>query len=172
MKIRVLALSALVLGLVAATGSAAAQTNTSSPTFITQLLGSNEPSQPDTNASGVAGVVLSSDGSTMYYSLTVTGMSAPLTMAHIHLGPIGVNGPIVVGLCTPDTTPCATEGEVASGTFTEADFVGPLAGASLADLMDQIRQGNAYVNVHSTQYPGGEARGQLVELLTVPTTAP
>jgi hypothetical protein len=33
----------------------------------------------------------------------------------------------------------------------------------MEDLVARIRSGNAYVNVHTSNYPGGEIRGQLAE---------
>jgi hypothetical protein len=52
-------------------------------------------------------------------------------------------------------------GVLAAGTITASDLVGPLGGATLAELVDQIEAGNVYVNVHTTAYPAGEVRGQL-----------
>jgi hypothetical protein len=63
-------------------------------------------------------------------------------------------------------------GPIAEGTLTAADFIGPLAGMSMADLVAQIQAGNAYVNVHTDDgvapantgpgdFPGGEIRGQI-----------
>jgi hypothetical protein len=39
--------------------------------------------------------------------------------------------------------------------------VGPLAGQSLDALLAAMRDGDTYVNVHTTQFPGGEIRGQI-----------
>jgi len=40
-------------------------------------------------------------------------------------------------------------------------FAGPLEGKSISDLVDQINDGKAYVNVHTEKYPAGEIRGQI-----------
>jgi hypothetical protein len=53
------------------------------------------------------------------------------------------------------------DGVLARGTITEADLVGPLAGQPLSALVEAIRSGNAYVNVHTVDHPAGEIRGQL-----------
>jgi hypothetical protein len=57
--------------------------------------------------------------------------------------------------------------------ITEEDLVGPLAGFSLSDLVDEMQNGNTYVNVHTSDFsgrdntgpgdfPAGEIRGQIV----------
>jgi len=59
-----------------------------------------------------------------------------------------------------------------AGTLTQAD-VTPVAGIStIADVAAAIEAGNAYVNVHTAQYPAGELRGQLaVSTSAVPEPA-
>jgi hypothetical protein len=51
---------------------------------------------------------------------------------------------------------------VANGKIAAADLVGPLAGKSLDDLMALLSSGNAYVNLHTRAFPGGELRAQIV----------
>ena len=51
-----------------------------------------------------------------------------------------------------------------SATFTAADLVGPLAGKTLDDLVAMGAAGDLYVNVHTTDFPAGAIRGQLVQL--------
>jgi len=61
---------------------------------------------------------------------------------------------------------------LAEGSFGGSDLIGPLTGAGLDELIDQIRSGNTYVNVHTNDGqdppnsgPGdfrlGEIRGQI-----------
>jgi hypothetical protein len=63
-------------------------------------------------------------------------------------------------------------GVLAKGTFDAADLSGPMKGASFAELLDEIRAGNAYCNVHTSDgadppnsgpgdYRLGEIRGQI-----------
>lgn len=51
-------------------------------------------------------------------------------------------------------------GILAEGDITGVDLVGALAG-NLSGFINAIRNGNIYVNVHTTKYPSGELRAQL-----------
>jgi hypothetical protein len=157
---------ACVLGLSAGSlllpGATLAQT--AHPTFVTQMNGFEEVPGAATLASGFAGIQVGTDGNTVYYTITVTDTSSQLVAAHLHWAPVGVAGPIVVTLCSAQTKPCQTEGVVAQGTFTAADFTGPFENDSLDRLINESRNGMVYANVHSTKFGTGEARGQLADL--------
>lgn len=147
--------------------------------FETDLRGRNEVPPHDTRASGEALFRVRDDGS-VSYQLFVEDIRNPF-MAHIHRAAAGVNGSIVVWLF-PSTAPAPgpigiglRDGLLAEGTFTAADLVGPLKNSPLSALLDAIRSGNAYVNVHTSDgsatprpgnFPGGEIRGQLGPLPT------
>jgi hypothetical protein len=139
--------------------------------------GENEVPARDTRAKGEATFVISQDGQSVHYVLTVSQIENPF-MAHIHMAAPGVNGPIVQWLfpstaVAPGPTGIGlTSGLLAKGEFTSASFVGPLTGHPMADLLNAIRAGNAYVNVHTSSgvpgapqapgnFPGGEIRAQL-----------
>lgn len=132
--------------------------------FTASLKGREEVPPVDTNAQGQAIFHVSKDGDSISYKLIAANIENVL-MAHIHVAPPGVNGPVVVWLYPeappPQLIPGRFDGVLATGTFTAADLVGPLAGASLDDLITEIQAGNTYVNVHTSQYPGGEIRGQI-----------
>ena len=114
---------------------------------------------------------ISSDGTTITYTVTWSGLTTLPLFSHIHFAPPKVNGGVMVFLCggggKPPCTP-DTSGE-ASGTITAADIVGPAAqginpapAGQFADVIRAILTGNAYANLHSTKYPGGEVRGLVV----------
>jgi len=117
-----------------------------------------------TNPQGQATFQLSRSGDELHYRLIVANIEN-VTMAHIHLAPVGVTGPVVLWLYPSgppaQLIPGPFNGVLAEGTVTSANLVGPLAGASLSDLIAHIQAGNAYVNVHTTQNPPGEIRGQI-----------
>jgi hypothetical protein len=48
-------------------------------------------------------------------------------------------------------------------TLTAANITNPACGADIAGVVESMRQGRTYVNVHSTAHPGGVARGQIVK---------
>jgi hypothetical protein len=168
-----------VIGLVAAAivltgGSALAA---SSKNFGTHLHGDQEVPARQTHAQGQANFQVREDGNEIRYTLNVANIEN-VFQAHIHLGPSGSNGPIVVWLY-PSTAPVPgplaggrIQGRIAEGTITAANLVGPLAGQPLSALIDAIETGNTYVNVHTNDgldpanigpgdFPGGEIRGQL-----------
>ncbi|MDZ7691457.1 MAG: CHRD domain-containing protein [Balneolaceae bacterium] len=107
---------------------------------------------------------MSKDGSSIDYKLIVANIDN-VRMAHIHNAPAGQNGGVVVWLYPDSPPPQLIEGRfqgvLAEGTITADDLVGSLAGQSLAALIEEMRAGNTYVNVHTTQNPGGEVRGQI-----------
>jgi len=134
--------------------------------FRAQLDGAQEVADPPvvTRARGQATFHLSKDGSALHFRLIVANLEN-LRMAHIHLAPAGVNGPVTAWLY-PEAPPMQVipgrfSGVLAEGTLTAANLVGPLAGQPLSALIDEIRAGNAYVNVHTDAYPAGEIRGQI-----------
>jgi len=128
--------------------------------FVAPLKDSNEVPPRDTGATGLALFHLVNDGTELYYKLLVANIDN-VTASHIHLGAAGVNGGVVAFLFGGPTTSGRTQGILAEGTITDADLIGALAGQTLEDLIEEIAAGNAYVNVHTTAFPGGEIRGQI-----------
>jgi hypothetical protein len=165
-KLRFIGL-ALILAL-AAFGTATADNRN----FRAHLIGGEEVPVRDTRAVGQAIFQLSKDGTELSYRLIASNIEN-VVQAHIHVGAIGVNGPIVVFLYgLVPSGQGRTNGVLSTGTITAADLIGPLAGAPLEHLVTALREGNAYVNVHTNDgidppntgpgdFPGGEIRGQI-----------
>ena len=106
------------------------------------LSGGQEVPPVTTKATGAGQITVHRDRS-VTGTVSVFGMTP--TAAHIHEGPAGVSGPVVIGLTkTSDTTFAVPAGAV----LTEAQYA-------------SLRAGNYYVNVHSAEYPDGELRAQI-----------
>lgn len=152
--------------------------NANGGNFGTPLSGREEVPARPTRARGNAIFQLNEAGTELSYKLIVANIEN-VFMAHIHMAPVGVNGGIVVWLY-PSTEPGVQEepgggrlnGVIAEGTITAADLTGALNGQSLSALVDAIKAGNTYVNVHTNDgvgatdtgpgdFPGGEVRGQI-----------
>lgn len=114
-----------------------------------------------TLAQGQAIFKLSKDGDSVSYRLIVANID-DVTVAHTHIAPPGAkNGPPVVFLYSGGLIDGRFQGTLSQGTFTTANFIGPLAGQPMSALLAAIYEGRAYVNVHTTAYPAGEIRGTL-----------
>jgi hypothetical protein len=132
--------------------------------FGTHPTGAEEVPPRDTQAQGQAIFTLNEDGTELSYKLIVANID-DVTQAHIHRAPAGVNGGIVVWLYPPapplQLIPGRSQGTLGEGVITDAEVIGSLAADGLEGLLDETRAGNAYVNVHTLEFPGGEIRGQL-----------
>jgi hypothetical protein len=108
---------------------------------------------------------LSSDGMKLSYVLTVSNIT-DVTMAHIHVSAApGEDGDVAVWLY-PSMAPMKLKegmfsGVLAEGTITATNLEGPAVNMSISDLVDCIKQGRAYVNVHTQQNPDGEISGTI-----------
>ena len=111
---------------------------------------------------------LSKDGTALSYKLIASNI-VDVTQAHIHCGVPGENGAVVAFLYGfgPTVSP---NGVLAEGTITDADVIDRPAeqcpgvwGAvdSFDDVIERMREGGAYVNVHTVVFPGGEIRGDI-----------
>ena len=110
-------------------------------------------------------------GSTLSYKLTYSKLSSPAFMAHIHFAQPAVNGGIFLWLCGSATAPgpagtptCPPDGGTVSRSgITAADIQSVsaqnLSAGDFAGALSIIKNGDAYVNVHTTLFPAGEIRG-------------
>jgi hypothetical protein len=138
------------------------------------------PTPADSRAQGEAIFRVSADGNTVEFRLIASNIDNVI-MSHIHCGPPGKNGPIRMWLY-PVIGPTGAQGPngtgpqngvLASGTFSPTGVVCPASAVGQdMPLLDAIRSGLTYVNVHTNDgvppintgpgdFPGGEIRGQL-----------
>ena len=140
--------------------------------YNAHLNGDSEVPATASQGQGQASCKSSNDGSVLECKLIASNIENVIA-AHIHLGPEGVNGPVVAFLYGPAAPgEGRTTGELSTMSITAGNLVGPLAGQPLSALVDAIEAGNAYVNVHTNDgvpptntgpgdFPAGEIRGQL-----------
>ena len=140
--------------------------------FSTHMQGHDEVPARATTAQGQVILKISDDGQSIEYKLIASNIYN-VVASHIHQGAVGVGGPAVVFLYG-NAAPGAGrhDGVLSTGTLTAANLVGPLAGRPFSELIDLIRSGNAYANVHTNDgigaantgpgdFQAGEIRGQL-----------
>lgn len=155
------------IGIVGLMWAASMYMNTKgSRTFETVLSGREEVPAILTPGTGSFRATLNADGTALDFELTYENLVGPATVAHLHFAQFGVNGPIFAFLCGGDGMPdCPAGGGTVTGTITAANIRGiPEQGLADGDFQGAItimREGLAYVNVHSTTFPPGEIRGQL-----------
>ena len=107
-------------------------------------LSGNEEVPPVTTSATGGGTITVGNDKSVSGSVKTSGVAA--TAAHIHIGALGKNGPVIVPLVK------GSDGSTWSVP----------AGAKLTDAQyDAYKAGNLYVNVHSAANKGGEVRGQL-----------
>lgn len=106
------------------------------------LKGSDEVPAVTTSAAGSGTITVGSDKS-VSGSVTTTGVAG--TMAHIHEGAAGANGPVIIPLTREGSDKWVVPG---GSKLTDAQY-------------ESFKAGKLYVNVHSAAHPGGEVRAQL-----------
>lgn len=138
--------------------------------FALKLTGFQEtPLTLSSPASGEFEARIVDQDSQIDWELSYRGFPTNVLQAHIHFGARAITGGISIFLCTnlgngpAGTQPCPQMGTI-SGHIRAADVIGPagqgIALGELAEIIAAIRAGVAYVNVHTTQFPGGEIRAQ------------
>ena len=133
-----------------------------------------DPATLSTPGSGEFDAWIRPKGDSIRYKLSYSGLESAVTQAHIHFGGRAQSGGISVFLCSNLTTPappppgtqaCPPQPATIRGTITATDVIGPaaqgIAAGEFGELLDAVRAGVTYVNVHSVNYPGGEIRAQL-----------
>jgi hypothetical protein len=87
--------------------------------------------------------------------------------AHVHFGTRFVAGGVSFFLCGGSTkpTPCPNVSGTVEGDVGPADVIGPngqgIEAGSFGEIVKAMQAGNAYANIHTTRWAGGEIRGQI-----------
>jgi hypothetical protein len=107
------------------------------------LGGGQEVPAVNVDGTGSGTIMVAEDGSV---SGSVTTNNVAGVAAHIHMGAIGANGPVIVPL-----------------QKTAPNVWSVPKGAKLSDMqMAAYKRGDLYVNVHTAAHRGGEVRGQII----------
>ena len=154
------------IGALAASALLAAAAHSQTERFSASVSGANEV--PPINTAGTGNFEMTIQPEMITFSLDFSDLSSTLTVAHLHFAPGSVAGGVMIFLCggggQPDC-PAATEGTI-TGTITAANVTGPTTqGINAGDLdsaLEAVRAGLSYVNMHTTNFAGGEIRGQLL----------
>ena len=165
----------VILVAILASGSMA-QAKDEGSVLHAHLRGFQEVPVVSTVATGEFRGIIDPTDSSILFDFSYSGIQGKVTQAHIHVGQRSVNGGIVIWFCQTTTspgpagTPTCTEGSGHfTGTITSANVVAPtgantsqqISNGDFAKVLEAIRAGKAYANVHSDLSPGGEIRGQI-----------
>ncbi len=117
--------------------------------FSTELTGAAEVPRPgDLDGTGTAKITVNPGQEEVCWEIRVQGITLPATAAHIHVGAAGTAPPnnVVVTLSAPDASGFSSGCTTVDRELAKAILKNPE---------------NYYVNVHTTDFPGGAIRGQL-----------
>jgi len=160
-----------VVSLFAAVGVAAAG-GWRDDTFRERLSGYEEtPLALSTPASGEFSARVDRRDEEIHYRLSYRDTPTAVTQAHIHFGSEAQSGGISTFLCTnlgngpAGTQACPPAPATITGTLRAADVIGPagqgITAGEFEELVDAMRAGFTYANVHTTAFPAGEIRAQI-----------
>ena len=130
--------------------------------FRAVLSGDNEVPPVDTETSGTALLHVNQQLTEITIKLDISNADNILGAAgaHLHCAPEGSNGPVVAfiaGAFTP-----GYDGSVQlRATLNDSNITNVTCGATIADLVESMLDGQVYLNVHSAAWPGGVIRDQV-----------
>lgn len=148
--------------------------NEDCPIFTAVLNGGNEvPSntKDQTSATGSATLNLQINCTELKFNIKYKDLTSPLISAHIHEGNVGSNGPIRLTLTFPLTI--MNSGEIFGVWGTFSGVIVPVASPSGSEtfspqpltpaLITKLKNGELYINLHTSKFPAGEIRGQIIQ---------
>ena len=163
MKLTNVAFSAITALIASVLVASAGPSNTEQ--FSASLAGANEV--PPINSAGTADFNMTIRDGMITFSLSFSDLTSPLVVSHLHFAPSKVAGGVMIFLCgggNQPACPATTSGNI-TGTITAANVTGPSAqGITAGDLdsaLQAVRDGISYANMHTTNFPGGEIRGNV-----------
>ena len=144
--------------------------------FTATLSGDQEAPVVESTASGTATLTLSDDETSLTINMRVFGLDIDgtltpnnpdddVTISHIHAAPVGVSGTVVFGFIGPNSD---LDGDLVITPEVDGfSLFGVWDGSegnntNLAQQLDNLKNGNLYLNVHSEIHRSGEIRGQII----------
>ena len=157
MRVRYSLIPILAVALIAASAPSHATTTS----YVANLSGANEVPPNASPATGTGFVVYDDVANSITTSVTYSGLLANMTATHIH-GPAlaGANAPVIHFLATT-SPPIGTQSGSYNDVWDSSDSPA-LSAVHIGYLTTQ----KLYINIHTTQFPGGEIRGQIVPAAT------
>jgi uncharacterized protein (DUF1800 family) len=108
-----------------------------------------------TNGVGQSTLRLSADETVAYMRYSYANLTGPITAQHIHVDPYLNNASMIVyDIDTP-----ATPGDGLQFDGSYKWTITPVGTLTAADIREIIKEGKAYINLHTAAYPSGEIRG-------------
>jgi hypothetical protein len=146
-------MAALLVGAAAASAQVVVATAT--------LGGGDETPILLSGAAGTAEVAIDTTAKEFAVTLRIFNLPTTPTAGHIHVGSKGIAGPVVVDFpaIAGRLGDFVTTFRVGEASFRANAAIGI---NTIDDVIQAVANGNAYVNIHTTTFPGGEIRGQLV----------
>ena len=144
--------------------------------FEGSLSGAQENPAVITPATGFGSILLSDDMNSITVNLSWTGLTAPAVAAHVHCCvPTGMNGPVAIGFMPDSLTTGSlssvfdlTSMSIYNPAFLSAN--GGTAASARTAFITGLTSGLAYLNIHTSNNPGGEIRAQVSAAVPEPAT--
>jgi hypothetical protein len=126
-------------------------------TFSAKINAAQETPTNSSTAKGDAVLVIHKSKKKAFLTVVLSKPITDLVVAHLHMAPRGEPGPVVVGVYQISEPLGKEKGLVFQTTITDDQLE---ATGGMAALIDSLKGGNIYINLHTAAFPGGEIRGQ------------
>ena len=146
MRTRLIALAALVVGVLTVAALGASAASNANPTKLkASLSGKVETPKGDLTGKGSVAVTVNTKTGKVCWKFTISKIDGAAQAAHIHKGGKGVAGPVVVPF---------------GGAYKKTGCMTVKPAVAKAIV---AKPGGYYVNVHNAKHPAGAIRGQLAK---------